>query len=404
MARYTVRVGTPSGAIEALEVESEDAAAARRSLEAKGYFVFEEERRSEAWRLPRFALPKRDRISQRALLIFNQELLALVKAGLPILAALDLLGERSHQARLRVLLADVRDAVKGGAALSASLARHPRFFSALFTSALQAGEQSGNFIDALSRYVEYQKRMLALRQRLRAAFTYPVILCVASAAVILFLLTYVVPTFTKIYGDVDAALPAATRLLITITGHLRSLLPAAAAAAVAVAVGAWRWRATPRGRATLDRWLLAVPWVGETVRGYLYSRFARTLAMMLAGGIPMIPSLKTTLATVGNSYLADSLGAAVPRVAAGSRLADALAKSKVVPPLMLELIAVGEGSGSLGEMLGHVAEMLDTETDSRLNTLAATIEPVIMVGMGLVVAAIVVTMYLPIFNLSSVVR
>ncbi|HTU03891.1 MAG TPA: type II secretion system F family protein [Candidatus Sulfotelmatobacter sp.] len=394
----------PSGSVQTVEVEGEDPAAARRSLEAKGYFVFEQERRAEAWRLPRLALSKRDRISQRALLIFNQELLALVKAGLPILAALDLLGERSQQARLRTLLADVRDSVKGGTALSASLARHPRFFPPLFTSALQAGEQSGNFVDALSRYVEYQKRMLALRQRLRAAFTYPVILCVASTGVIVFLLTYVVPTFTKIYGDMDAQLPAATRLLLATTGHIRTFAPLAVVAIVLAVVAAWRWRATPKGRITLDRWLLALPWVGETVRGYLYSRFARTLAMMLAGGIPMIPSLKTTLATVGNAHLADALSAAIPRVAAGSRLADALGRAKVVPPLMLELVAVGEGSGSLGEMLGHVAEMLDTETDTRLNTLAALIEPVIMIGMGLVVASIVVTMYLPIFNLSSVVR
>ena len=394
----------PSGSIQTLEVEGEDLGAARRSLEAKGYFVFDVGRGSETWRLPGPALHLRDRISQRTLLIFNQELLALVKAGLPILAALDLLGERSTQARLRTILADVRDAVKGGAALSASLARHPRTFSSLFTSALQAGEQSGNFVDALSRYVEYQKRMLALRQRMRAAFTYPAILCVASASVILFLLTYVVPTFTRIYGDMDAQLPAATRLLVAATSRLQTLLPLAIAAIVLVVVAAWRWRATPGGRVTLDRWLLALPWVGETVRGYLYSRFARTLAMMLAGGIPMIPSLKTTLATVGNAHLADALNAAVPRVAAGGRLADALGRAKVVPPLMLELVAVGEGSGSLGEMLGHVAEMMDSEMDTRLNTLAATIEPVIMIGMGIVVATIVVTMYLPIFNLSAVVR
>ena len=154
----------------------------------------------------------------------------------------------------------------------------------------------------------------------------------------------------------------------------------------------------------MDRWIIGLPWFGTLVSGYLFSRFARTLAMMQVGGIPMIPSLETTLGTVGNAYLADKIRTAIPRVAAGGSLADSLGRTGVVPSLMQELVAVGENSGSLGEMLGHVADMYDAEMDMRLTALAAAIEPAIMMGMGLVVAAIVVTMYLPIFHLSSAVR
>jgi type IV pilus assembly protein PilC len=404
MPRFSCKVGTSTGSIQTQEVEEATPEAARRSLEGKGYFVFEVKGQAESPLRSRLRLPGYSRIGSKHLLVFNQELLALVRAGLPILTALDLLSERSQQVRLRALLADVREAVKGGAALSAAMAQHPHIFSPLYTGAIHAGEQSGNLVDALTRYVEYQKRILALRQRFRAALSYPAILCVASGAVIVFLLTFVVPTFTRIYGDMEAELPVATRILVAATGRMRDALPLVAGVAALLLVGAWRWRATPGGRRLMDRVTLHLPWVGNFVEGYLFSRFARTLAMTLSGGIPMIPSLEVTLGTVGNTYLAGALQPAIPRVAAGSNLADALASSGVVPPLIQEMVAVGENSGSLGDMLGHVADLYDADVDTRLTALAAVIEPVIMIGMGLVVATIVVIMYLPIFHLAAVVR
>ena len=404
MARYSFQVGTPTGSIQTLEVAGDTPDAARRSLEGKGYFVFD--RQEQARTLPRLGRPAflAPRVTPRALLVFNQELLALVRAGLPILTALDLLRERGQESRLRSLLEVVRDEIKGGAALSAAMARHAQVFGPLYTASLHAGEQSGNFVDALTRYVEYQKRILTLRQRLRAALTYPAILITASLAVIVFLLTFVVPTFSTIYGDMDAELPVATRILVGITGQLKRLLPLAALAVTVLGLALWRWRSTPEGRRLTDRWILVLPWVGTLISGYLFSRFARTLAMMQAGGIPMIPSLETTLATVGNAYLDGKLRTAIPRVAAGNTLADALDRSGVSPPLLVELVSVGESSGSLGEMLGHIADLYDAEMDTRIAALAAAIEPVIRIGMGLVVAAIVVIMYLPIFHLSTVIR
>jgi len=404
MARFSCRVGTSSGSLQTLEVEEESAETARRSLETKGYFVFDVAGTVKSRVQPRLQALGFGRISSQALLVFNQELLALTKAGLPILTALDILAERSHQPRLVAILADVREAVKGGMALSAAFARHPRVFSPLYTATIHAGEQSGNLVDALTRYVEYQKRIMALVQRFRAALTYPAVLSLASGGVILFLLTYVVPTFTLIYGDMAAELPAATRMLVGLTGRLRGMLPILGGGVALLAISAWRWRATPAGRRAIDRLPLRLPWVGDLLRGYLFSRFSRTLAMMLGGGIPMIPSLQVTLTTVGNAYVTEALERCVPRVAAGSTLADALGGTRVVPPLVLEMAAVGESSGSLGEMLGHVADLYDGEVDTRITALAALIEPVILIGMGFVVAAIVIIMYLPIFHLSAAVR
>jgi type IV pilus assembly protein PilC len=405
MGRFSCKIGTPTGAIRVEEVEGETPEAARRSLEGKGYFVFGVDGQPGLGARAYLSWTNRlERVAPKHLLVFNQELLALVKAGLPILTALDLLGERGQHPRLRGILADVRQGVKGGAALSAALARHPRVFSPLYTAALHAGEQSGNFVDALARYVEYQKRILALRRRFQAALTYPAVLCLASGAVILFLLAFVVPTFTKIYADMEAQLPVATRVLVLLTGRLRDGLPFVGLGAFLLALAGWRWRASPAGRRLMDQWFLHLPWAGELARAYLFSRFARTLAMTLGGGVPILPALQATLGTTGNAHLSEALQRTIPRVAAGSSLADALASSGVVPPLLLEMVAVGEGSGSLPEMLGHVADLYDGEVDTRLTGLAAVIEPVIMIGMGLVVAAIVLIMYLPIFHLSAIVR
>jgi len=404
MPHFSCRIATPTGSVRTLEVEEETPEAARRSLEAQGVLVFEVAERGRG-RFA-FALPglRGRRVGARTLLIFNQELLALVKAGLPILTALDLLGERSQQARLRAALSDAREAVKGGSALSDAMARHADVFPPLLSASVHAGEQSGNLVVALGRYIEYQKRMMAIRQRVRGALTYPVILVVASGAVMVFLLTFVVPAFSQIYGDMEGELPVATRMLVAFTGRMRETLPLVGAVAAALGVAGWRWRGTAGGRRATDRWLFQLPWVGDILRGYLFSRFSHTLAMMLGGGIPMIPSLQATLGIVGNAHLAGMLQPAIPRVAAGSSLADALGHSGVVPPLVQELVAVGERSGSLGEMLGHVADLYDSEVDMRLTTLTALIEPVIMIGMGLVVATVVIIMYLPIFHLSSVVR
>ena len=392
--------------MQTLEADGETREAARRSLEERGYFIFREAERSKPTiraPAPRFSF-RIDSVSPRAFLVFNQEMLALVKAGLPILTSLELLGQRSQHPHLRAILGEVRTAVRGGAALSTSMAKHSRVFPTLYTAALHAGEQSGNFVESLGRYVEYQKRVLAIRQRFRAALTYPAVLCAASASVVLFLLTYVVPTFTKIYGDAEAALPIATRLLVTATTWLRDLFPVLVGGGAVIGVVLWRALRTPGGRRRLDWWLLKLPWMGHVVRGYVFSRFARTLAMTLTGGIPMIPALETSLETLGNAYVIGAIRSIVPRVAAGSSLEAALAASGAVPPLVLELVAVGETSGSLGEMLGHVADLFDAELDARLATFAAVIEPLIMIGMGLVVATIVVIMYLPIFNLSAVLR
>ena len=404
MPTFQCRIATPTGSTRALEVEDETPDAARRSLEAQGFLVFEVKDRGSHWPSRLIPALRLSRVGARILLVFNQEMLALVKAGLPILTGLDLLRERSQHARLRAVLSDAREAVKGGSAFSLALAQHPDVFPPLFTASVHAGEQSGNLVDALARYIEYQKRMLAVRQRVRAALTYPVILAVASGAVITFLLTFVVPTFTQIYGDMEGELPVATRMLVAVTARLREALPLAGALGLAGLLALWRWRATAAGRKYTDRWLFQLPWVGDLLRGYLFSRFSRTLAMMLGGGIPMIPSLQATLGIVGNAHMAATLQPAIPRVAAGTSLAEALAQSGIVPPLVQELVAVGERSGSLGEMLGHVADLYDADVDTRLTALTALIEPIIMIGMGLVVAAIVIIMYLPIFHLSQVVR
>lgn len=400
MPTFAIRYGTSQGTLVTEERKAESAAALRRQLEGEGLFVFEVSPRGPGLAVRR---PGR-RVGARDLLVLNQELLALVRAGLPIVAALDLLVERARNRRLRQVLSQVREAVKGGSALSDAAAAQPRIFSRLYAASLRAGEQSGSFPEALARYVEYQKRMLALRKKVTQAALYPAVLAGASAAVVIFLMTFVVPTFTRIYGDLEARLPLPTQVLIGTTRLVRDLFPLAAGGIAVAALALWRWRQGSAGRQIMDRWALRLPVLGNLLGRYAISRFCRTLGMVLGGGIPMVPALEVAAGAVGNAHVRSRLEGTIRPISSGSSLAGALEASGIAPGMSVEMIAVGESTGALVEMLGHVADFLDEELEVRLNSLASLIEPAIMLTMGIVVAGIVITMYLPIFNLASVVR
>ncbi len=350
-----------------------------------------------------FSIPAR-RVKQKDLLILNQELLALVRAGLPIMASLDLLVDRTTNPRLKAILGQIREDVKGGLAFSDAAERHPHVFSRLYTASLRAGEKAGNFSEVLGRYIDYTKRVLALRKKVLNAIFYPSVLVIITGAVITFLLTFVVPTFSRIYSEFEATLPFPTQVLIAVTRFLKGNLLFIALALVLMAFAFGQWRQTETGRRWIDKLVLRLPWFGEVAAKYSLSMFSRTLATVTGGGIPIVPALEVASGSVQNTSIGRQIKGIIPRVEAGEGLASALATSRIVPPMALEMIAVGESTGSLEEMLNHVAEFYESEVDTRLSTMASLIEPIIIVSMGLIVATIVITMYLPIFHLASVVR
>lgn len=404
MATFACRIATPSGKVLVQDREAESADRLRHQLETEGYFVFHVRPRSaflpfdlslpSAWR----------RVRKKDLLILNQEFLALIKAGLPIPAVLDLVIARQTHPRLRRVLESIREAVRGGAALSEAAARHPDIFPPLYVASLRVGEKSGDLPETLARYIAHLKRTIALQKKVRSALLYPIILMGLTTAVVIFLLTVVVPSFTQIYADFDAQLPYPTQVLLAVTGFVREYLLLLLPLPLLGLFALWQARRTTRGRLSLDQLLLRLPLLGQVIEHFSLATFCRTLGAVLAGGMPIIPALRIAAGSVQNRAAKAHLDKAVPVVTGGASVAAALESAQAAPPLVLEMVGVGERTGGLEEMLHQIADFLEEELDERLSAMATLVEPAIMVAMGLVVAGIVITMYLPIFHLSSAIQ
>jgi type IV pilus assembly protein PilC len=331
-------------------------------------------------------------------LVFNQELLALVKAGLPILRVWDLLIERAKHSGFQEALRSVRQDIRGGASASEALAKHPAYFPELYIASIKAGEQSGNLPEVLKRFITYLKLMIGLRQKLAKALAYPAFLVLVGIAVIGFLLTYVMPTFVSVYGESAKSLPIATQALIDLARGIKIFL-----AATACALAARAYYATPAGRLAVDRLLLSVPVVGQVSVKHYTIQLSRTLATILAGGTPLVDALQVTKGAISNRYVSFGVGEAVSEIKEGGTLASALERPRVFPKLAIEMLSVGEETGSLETMLYDIAEFYEGELDLRLSQLTTWIEPVLLLIMGVLVGGIVIVMYLPVFQMAGTV-
>lgn len=374
------------------ETTAADAEELRQQLESRGYLVLGIQ--------PKRSLLGRRKGSAKDFLIFNQEFMTLVKAGLPILQSLEILRGRSGQGAFYGVLSDIIQEIKGGKALSAAMASHPSYFSSLYTATVRAGEQSGALVDVLKRLIEYQKKMLAVRRKLVSALAYPAFLVLALVAVIFIFLFYVIPNFTLMYSDFKD-LPALTSLLISFTNALSSSGTYLALLFAGAVAGAVVWRRSPGGRRALDNAKLRVPVMRTLIIQYILSQLTRTLATMLRGGIPLVQALETTAGVIGNSVISARLLESRKLVTEGISLANAFEQAKVASDMTVRMIEVGESSGDLPQMLEDVADFYEQEVENRLTVLTTMIEPVLMLTMGVVIAFIVVALYLPIFEMGA---
>ncbi len=402
MILYSCKLGLPDGRITLKEVEAHNPETLKKSLEEQGYFVFEIKKKPL-----QFLWDKghaRQKVSNKDLLSFNQELLVLVKAGLPIIKALDSILEKAEKGKLPEILHSVREDIKGGTSLSDAFEKYPRVFPHLYVASIRAGERTGDLPQTIRRYIEFLKRAEALKKKLLSALIYPVILVTVATIVISVLLIYVVPTFSQIYAGSGAQLPLPTQYLIALTGFLKSnIIFFIAALAVAIILFR-RWTATEVGRYWLDNLKLRIPFFGNMLHKYAVVNFTRTFGTVLGSGIPIIESLKMSVGTLNNKILERKLFDAITRVEEGTRLSSALELTGFMPTLALRMLGVGETTGSLEEMLVDVSEYFEQEVDARLTFLTTTIEPAIMLLMGMVIGTIVLTMYLPIFKLGSTIQ
>ena len=365
----------------------------RHALEARGYLVLDV-------RTKRTGLGGGG-ASQKDFLLFNQEFMTLVKAGLPILQALEILHRRIEKPAYRSALGGIIEAVKGGAALSDAMAAHAAYFPPLFTATVRAGEQSGAIVDVLNRFIGYQKRMLAVRRKVITALAYPVFLVIALVAVMTLFFLYIIPNFTQMYSDQSGSLPLLTSLLISFTRFVSASAPLILIALVAGAVALSFWRRTPSGRTALDAIMIRVPLVRTLITQYIMAQLTRTLATVLRGGIPLVQALDTTAGVIGNRVIARRLTESRELVTGGVGLADAFERTRLAPDMTVRMIEVGESSGDLPQMLEDVADFYEQEVENRLTVLTTMIEPVLMLTMGIVIAFIVVALYLPIFEMGA---
>jgi type IV pilus assembly protein PilC len=403
MPIFTYKVGREDGSILVKEVEAEDGEMLRHELEESGYLVLQLKRR-HAFSFGAGFTGVARKIKSEDFLIFNQELMVLLKAGLPIVQSLDILLERTPNAFFKEALSDVKAEVRGGKALSDAMGKHPRFFPELYTNSLRAGERTGNLPEVLERFIAYLKQMITVKRHIISAVTYPIFLIGFTVILMAVLLTYVVPSFSEIYSDFKAELPLPTVILMNFTRFLRSYVLIFAGALVLAVYGFRVWYRTPKGRRVVDAQLLRAPLLGAVIQGYVISTMTRTLATILAGGIPMLQALEMVAKSVTNREVSQSLEYTQERVREGMSLAGALEETGIMPPMTLRMIEVGEATGALETMLNNISSFYEEEVTVKVQRLTNLIEPVIMLGLGLVVGSIVIIMYLPIFELAGTVK
>jgi type IV pilus assembly protein PilC len=401
MALYTCKLGASDGKILYREFEAAENSVLRKSLEDQGFFVFEVKKKPFQFLFDKGI--KRRKIDNKALLTFNQEMLVLIKSGIPIMQVLDAILERHDSGKLSEVLQQVREDVKGGAALSMAMEKHGRAFPYLYVASIRAGERTGDLPRTIRRYIQYLKRVGDIRKKVVSAIFYPSILVVFAAMAITLLLVYVVPTFSQVYTDSGSQLPVLTQMLITFTSLLRQYFIFGLILIFGLVAGFKKWRNTEAGRYTVDRLKLTLPIIGDVFTKYSVASFSRTLATVLGSGIPIIESLRMSIGTLNNVFMEKRLFEAVRYVEEGGRLSSALERINIMPPLALRMLGVGETTGSIEDMLIDISDYLEDELEERLHILTTAIEPAIMVIMGVVIGVIIVAMYLPIFKIAGTV-
>jgi type IV pilus assembly protein PilC len=397
MAEFVCKVGDASGRVFQQVETAQSEAEARQRLADKGLFVFST--RAHLDILSQFSGKNRDRkIRSDDFLIFNQQFSTLIKAGLPILKALDLLAERAAARRLRPILQEVRQRVRDGALLSEALVAQGSF-PPVYVTAITAGERSGNLTGVIDQYIAYLRVSTGFRRALITALIYPAILVVAVVLVLSYLVTYAMPKFAQLYQDLGVPLPKATQLMLNLALPLRNYFLVFAGVGFFLFAAIFLWTRTPQGALTIDRLKPKIPIFGDIWLKGEIAQFVRTLATLLAGGTPLVSGLQTSSAAIGSRLIATSVSDASERVREGRTLSESLAETRLIPPLALEMIEVGEASGALSAMLTSVAEFYEEEVSTRLQRTLIWVTPAILVVMAVVVGFILISLYLPLFSL-----
>jgi type IV pilus assembly protein PilC len=397
--QFTCRYGTSEGHVLTQIEAGSDAMSVRRALERRGLHIFEIRARG----LPiKFSLPfPQGKIPDDQFMAFNQELAALLRAGLPLLQSLELILKRMQHPKLRAVLGEVRDRISSGEELSQAFASFGELFPPLYPAILRAGEISGELEQVLRRFIRYQKLMITTRKRVVSALVYPAVLVLLSTLVLMILSLYVVPSFAQFFDDLKAELPPMTKVTLGVSYWLRDhftwLIVGGLAAVVAYKV----WNGTAAGRLVIDRWRLRLPILGQVFHQFSLSEFCRSMSILLAGGLPLVSAFEIAIGAMSNTFLRESTRFAIDRVRGGQSFHEALEKTAVFPEMAMSMIEVGEATASLDEMLGSVSDYFDDRVETRMQRFLTLVEPILLVVMGGMIAFILISVYLPMFSAFS---
>ena len=397
--QFICRIGTPDGRVLEEVFTASDEIALRTDLGKRGYHLFEVRRHGGR---PSFALPTfgyRRRIPAQEFVVFNQELAALLKAGLPLLQTLDLMLERMKNQHFRSVLTDVRDRVKSGTDLSEAFAAHGDLFPRLYPSSLKAGERSGELELVIRRFIRYMRLVLDARRRVVSALIYPAVLVCLSIAMIAVMAIYVVPKFMGFFSELGADLPLITQIVLAISTFASSKWPLILIALVIGVVALRMWGRTESGRLALDRMKLRVLFLGPVLHRFAMAEFCRSLSTLLAGGIPLVPAFEIAVSSVGNAYVRSRLEPTIQMVREGKPFYSALETSGIFTDMAIDMVKVGEATGSLDDMLSSVSDFLDEQVETRMARLLSLVEPMMLVFMGIIIAILLVSIYLPMFSM-----
>ena len=344
------------------------------------------------------SMRRRRKLKQATFLVYNQQFLTLIRAGLPILNSLELLIKRQKDQQLKQILENVRDRVRGGELLSDAFAAQG-IIPKIYTTTLMAGEKSGNVDEVLTRYINFQRLAMTFRKKLFVSLIYPTLLVSVVMIMVTFLFTYVVPKFADLFNSLDAKLPAITVFMLSVGQGAQKYAPFVLAGLAISAFVLWRWKETDRGADRIDRIILSMPLLGDIRLKHQVASFSRMLSTLLQGGLPLVPAMETAGASMSSRRILKGVMRAGIRVREGQGLAGSLEEQKIFPELAVEMIEVGESTGALPAMLNSVAEFYEEDVQTALGASMALIEPIILMIMAIFVGGVLISLYLPIFTL-----
>jgi type IV pilus assembly protein PilC len=397
MPIFRCRLATTTGEIVDREFEATEPAMLRRELERQEFLVLSIQKRSSLASAFGGLLKRRKSVKMSEFLFFNQEFVALIRAGLPIVECLTLLIERRQNPVFKAALEDVRNRVRTGEALSDAFAAQG-VFPPLYASTVASGERSGEIATVLQRYVNYSKTLLTVRKKVLAALTYPAILIALSVVLVVVLLTYVLPNFQDFFSDFGADLPLITRGVLGASNLLRSWWYVWLGVIVGGVALISVWRRTPSGQRSLEAIIYRLPVVGSIARKFVVTRFARTLGTLVSGGIPMVTGLEIVSRAIGTPIYGQAIARVAGKIREGAALWSSLEETGLFPDMLIEMVKVGESSGTVAEMLDHVGNFTDEEIEHELQTLVSLVEPALLVGMAVVVGLLLFSIYYPLLQ------